>query len=544
MTAAHGADYDHEHGMAHDRGGMVTTATRITNEETAGTPASAIANAGLRIPDPQRYTFRPGKAFPVIKAKDPKEYLDAALAAERFIATHQVEDGDGIYWKDQCSDKEHISLYSGSTGVVYFYLELYRATGDQRFLNILQRGVRFLQRNWKAATIVDDEHHLFPSSRYDKVNHQAFPGEEYSQNIGPAGVGSVLYLVYRHFPSPDLRATLDDIADWLIGKATRDGKGVRWSGNPGIYLDGGSVLYLAQLYGEFHDERLKAFIDDYGKYLLSTTHRLPDGSVIADGTDQYRAYAMPNHEVGTAGGGYQLTLLYQITGDRKYLEAAEGTTKYLASIAVPQAKGHLIPVRVNHDGTPFNGNADLNDPLGDAGAQHGDLPERYDRPLCYLGDCNGVAGTVRLYYNLWRITGDKAWLAPIDDLTDGLLSVGAPERQSAGLWNAPYYCCGHASILQFFIGAYLAFHEERWLDLARRTADVLLGLATFTGDGDDRQAYWPVAWERIWPNDLTVTVGLYIGAAGIANALLQTYEVLTGTFAVDRLANDPWPDRQ
>lgn len=491
---------------------------------------------------PDQFAFAPGKAYPRVIATSPQQYLDAVLAAERHIAAHQRENEDGVYWADELCDDTHITLYSGATGILYFYLELYRITGDERFGEIVRKATRFLERNWRATTVPDEDHHLFPSAHYEEANGGAYPGEEFSLKLGPGGVGSILLRVYQRYPSDELRATLEDIGRYLDEHAVKDEKGARWSGNTGVYLDGGSFLYLALLFEEFHDKAIGELIDGYGRYLLSTIQEQPDDTVIADGTNLYRSFSMPNQEAGTSGGGYQLSRLYQLTGDERYLKAAEGAARYIEKIAVPQDKGYLIPARIEGDGTVFRGNSDLSDPAGDGSTQHGDLPVTYTNPLFYLGDCNGVAGTSRLFYNLYAITGDRTWLDPVYALTDGLESIGAPEHQSAGLWNGSHYCDGLSSVLPYFAGMAVVTGEDRWRDLVKRTADVLLGVAEHRtgGDGED-EIVWPVAWERIWPNDLSVSLGLYTGSAGIAAALLQAYALLDGRFTWDRLADDPWP---
>ncbi len=120
---------------------------------------------------------------------------------------------------------------------------------------------------------------------------------------------------------------------------------------------------------------------------------------------------------------------------------------------------------------------------------------------------------------------------------DGLESLDAPEKQSAGLWSL-YYCCGHASLVQYFVGLYEKFGDRRWKDLAERTATVLLGSAE---DLDGNAVDWPVSFFRLWPSRVTRGLGYYDGAAGIIVALLHIYASEKGACAVDRLVDDPLP---
>lgn len=503
------------------------------------------------MPNRAKYAFAVGRPFPKREAQDPSEYLQAVLDAERYIASHQRENADGIYWEDSITDGKHLSLYSGATGILYFYLELYKATYEARFANIVNESARYLVNNWRETTRLDEKHHLFPSSHYDEANGSAYPGEEFSLKIGPGGVGLVLSYVYREFRVDSVKETVTDIASHLIESARIDEKGARWSGNTGIYLDGGSFLFLVRYHELFLSEsdaktketvgKVRAFIDEYGKYLLSTTRTSPNGGYIVDGTNLYREFSMPNLEVGTAGGGYQLSRLYQVTGDERYLDAAREAAVYLRSIAVPQTKGVLIPARVNNDGTLFRGNADLADDEADEASQKGDLAGDYTKPVYYLGDCNGVAGSSRLFYNLYKITSDRSYLDYIYSLEDGLESIGAPDFQSSGCWNGVHFCCGLSGVLQYFVGLYEETGDPRWRDLIIRGANVLLGETEEEPEGG---LAWPVAWERIWPNDLSVSLGYYTGSAGIAASLLQAYLALNDKFEWDRFADDPFPDRR
>jgi hypothetical protein len=88
------------------------------------------------------------------------------------------------------------------------------------------------------------------------------------------------------------------------------------------------------------------------------------------------------------------------------------------------------------------------------------------------------------------------------------------------------------------VGLYQSDGNPRWRDLAVRTASVLLGEKEDLGDG---AANWPLAWERIKPDNITTPLGYYDGAAGIGGALLQIYLSENGQFQWNRLIDDPFP---
>jgi hypothetical protein len=76
----------------------------------------------------------------------PADYRAAALSAERWIAASAVRDRDGVRWPADPAVPTAITpdLYSGSAGVVLFYLELHHATGNERHLKEAVAGARAL----------------------------------------------------------------------------------------------------------------------------------------------------------------------------------------------------------------------------------------------------------------------------------------------------------------------------------------------------------------------------------------------------------------
>ena len=190
----------------------------------------------------------------------------------------------------------------------------------------------------------------------------------------------------------------------------------------------------------------------------------------------------------------------------------------LEEVRVPQEKGSAITYRIYDDGA---------------------IEKEGDRTVFYLGLCHGPAGTGRFYYELAKNTGDDVYRKILVDLVDGLEALGAPERQSPGFWNTVNYCCGHAGLVHFFIGLYLADHDERWRDLAVRAGDVLLGSEEIQADGSSD---WPIAFNRVDPDDFTRPLGYYDGAAGIAAVLLELYLLGKDEFVWPRFGDDPFPE--
>jgi hypothetical protein len=280
------------------------------------------------------------------------------------------------------------------------------------------------------------------------------------------------------------------------------------------------VLLLIELYARFREPEVAKLFPEIGRWYLSQGVKQPDGSVSYNGGVGLGFHAAdtpgnnwsPNFELGTAGAAYVLARLYEVTGDASYLEAAKGSAAYLEHIAIPQKKGSLIPYWVSTD----------------------------QEPIFYLGNCHGPAGSARLFYKLYDLTGDRHYFDRIVSLVDGLESLGAPERQSAGFWNNYSICCGNAALVQFFLGLYQADGDARWHDLAIRAGNVLFGERE---DHPDQSSSWTIAFERIHPDVFSDDYTYNNGAAGIGCVLLQLYLNESNQFDWRRLPDDPFPTK-
>ena len=75
-----------------------------------------------------------------------RDYLDAALAAERWIYASAQQNDRGTLWPADPRDPKSIStnLYTGTPGIVLLYLEAYHATGDKTFLESARSGAAAL----------------------------------------------------------------------------------------------------------------------------------------------------------------------------------------------------------------------------------------------------------------------------------------------------------------------------------------------------------------------------------------------------------------
>ncbi len=215
----------------------------------------------------------------------------------------------------------------------------------------------------------------------------------------------------------------------------------------------------------------------------------------------------PNFSHGTSGVATFLAELYRDTRDARYLEAARQGAKYMESIAKVDAGGVCW---VHHEG----------------------------EDLTYAGWCHGPAGTIRMYYSLWRATGEKRWIERAGQCAEWLLRNARAEdlKQGSGLWNVSM-CCGVAGIGDALCDWYHVSKDARCLRAAKACGDYLLQAGVREADG----MKWPQAEHRVRPELVQAQTGYSQGAAGIGLFLLKLHLVSSGKKALPwRLPDNPF----
>ena len=449
-----------------------------------------------------KYEFARGKAYPTRQANSPQDYLDAAFRAERFIAERQQEGPDGIYWlPDTPGDNPSLTLYGGVAGLSFLYSQLARVTGKQDYDHVAQESAHYLALHWRD--IIDKRTHVLTHDT------SKFPSYEEGYGSGVGGAGAILLYAADRYCSQEYIDAAKAIGQYYADTAQHDDAGAYWTGNTALSFDGGILLYLIRLYQDVREDWVRGLLEEGAHWFLAQGEPTENHGLKYDGFKGIMPYEPLNYSYGTAGAGYLLTLLYDVFADKRYLDAAESCARYLDTQFIPQEQGALLPYLL---GTR--------------------------KPFYYLGNCHGPAGTAKFYYKLHQETGDERYLQIIDSMVDGLETWGAPLTMSKGLWNTVNECCGVAGIAQLFINLYAADPKPRWKELAERSASVLLGWEYRHEDGSSD---WPLAWERLHPENIGSRIGLSNGTAGVAAVLLQLYTLEEGTLDWPHGIDDPFP---
>jgi lantibiotic modifying enzyme len=423
------------------------------------------------------------------RAED-RPHLAAALDAARWIRASTVKTGHGVSWPADPAHPDDVataspSLYSGAAGVVLFFLELHRATGDPADLALASAGA--------------DE--LLAS-----LDRQAEAG----LYTGLAGIGFVLNETAKATGEARHRDGARRVVASLKTRAVSWGTGVEWNDATDV-IDGGAGIGLFLLYAarELEDPDARTVAARAGQRLVKVARPDEGGLKWARtraATEPGEPVLLPNFSHGTAGVAYFLATLYQETREQAFLFEAIAGAAYLKAIAHTD---------------------------GDVCLVFHDEPEAAGRSLFYLGWCHGPAGTARLWRRLWQVTEDRDWLEWERRSAQGLLASGVPGQRAPGFWNNAGVCCGDAGVAEFFLGLHRATGDPAYLAFADRVSAHILAAATRDEDG----TRWIHAENRTQPKHLAAQTGWMQGAAGIGAWFLHRDAVAGGGNAAIG-----WPD--
>jgi lantibiotic modifying enzyme len=421
---------------------------------------------------------------PAVGQESGARYLGAARSAATWVRSVAVTTAKGRDWPADPAAKPpaaNPSLYAGTPGVVLFFLELARATGDRSYLDDAARG---------AETVLASATAEQGCGLWEGLAGSAFVLQETAKATGD-----------RRFADGARRAT-----EMIVQGAKPAGAGVEWGDTTDIISgSAGTGLFLLYAAREFQKPALAQLAARAGTRLIELARK--EGPGLKWAMDPKFPRLMPNFSHGTAGIAYFLAALYSETRDRRFLDAAVAGARYLQSVAKTAGDVCLV----------FH-----NEPDG--------------KDLYYLGWCHGPVGTARLFFRLYQVTNDREWLAWVQKSAQALRASGIPETQTPGFWNNVGQCCGSAGVADFFLALWRETGDARDLAFARRMVDDMLGRATPEAAG----LKWIQAEHRAQPALLIAQTGYMQGAAGIGSALVHFATALDKRPVGIRLPDSPF----
>jgi lantibiotic modifying enzyme len=416
----------------------------------------------------------------------PRPYLAEAQGAAKWLRTVAVPKTTGLGWAATPGPQAQAitNLYSGSAGVVLFFLELHNTTGLSSDLETARRGAQSL-----AAAI----------------EHEQSAG----LYTGLGGSGFVLTEVWKATKDPVFRDAANRALDRVKAMAKPVGDGVEWSPVSDIISGTAGIgLYLLYAARELDRPDAKALAEAAGRRLMSQQIEAPGGVKWAmEPGNPKRLY--PNFSHGTAGVAYFLATLGQATNNREFTQAALAGAAYLLKVAKTDGDVCLV---FHHE------------------------PEADGLDLYYLSWCHGPAGTARLFHRLAVVTADRAWRDWVGRAANGIRKSGIPEQRTPGFWNNVGQCCGSVGVAEFF----LSYHQETKDASALAFARELTKEITAKATRDEEGTRWIHAEHRVQPGNIGAQTGWMQGAAGIGAWYLRLDAFERGRKPLIKFPDAPW----
>ncbi len=447
------------------------------------------------------------------------DYIKIAEETAEWIKTTEKITKYGKRWIQSPDSDEDFSdypmltekaMYGGSAGIGLFYLRLYQATGKKVYLDEAKAAAADLIATDEGVEFYKKA--LGSKATEDKLIHvKNMPGWIAGTHNGPVGAGFFIMNLYKVTKEQEYLNYAIKVAQDLLAVAIEDERGIHFSNENDVCGDGGFITYLIALYHITENQKYLEKAIAIGDYILALGIEDPRGGKhwrVVDTTiiDFPEDVFWVNMAHGTSGVGWLFAILYQASGQKRFLQGAKDAAEYIKALAVGDENAVLVPYL---------------DSL-----ERGPSTEFY-----YLSWCHGPAGTAILFKALYEITQDEEYLSWVKRLARGIIEAGAPEQFSRGYWKSQSLCCGTPGILEHFVSVYKLTGEEEFLKYAKRAARTVIGQSQVDDDPQDiyklsAQRRWLGNWWRTIPNEVHSYTGLYIGSAGNAWSLLSLAGVL------------------
>lgn len=255
-----------------------------------------------------------------------EDYLKAAIDTAEWIDTLAIKTEYGRIWQalpeGQDGYREDVplftpkSMYDGSAGIGIFFIRLYEATGDTRWLTEAEEAAAHIIATkvgvkWYQTTLHSEVKGIIP-----------VPGWAAGPYNGPVGEAYFLEDLYQVTGKQAYRDYVLYVADVLLEATVTDERGLHWSDQEDITADGGFIVFLDILYRK----------TGIKKYLELAKEGLTYAMNIAVGDETGRLIPYQDHPVtgptydkyylstchGPVGSTLAFRELYEITREEIY----------------------------------------------------------------------------------------------------------------------------------------------------------------------------------------------------------------------------------
>ncbi|SNS78068.1 Lanthionine synthetase C-like protein [Ekhidna lutea] len=422
--------------------------------------------------------------------------LEKSEKVANWLSQQKLATNNHTIWVDELGEeKVSLSLSSGVSGKVLFYLDLYLSTGEQQYLDEAIIGCEYLVDEL-PQNVEDAKSIRNGTSLYGDISGSAFIlMETYKLTQEEKWKTSVLHclsLLDSMSIQPDGRYW-NNFNDVLVGSA-------------------GTGLLLLYLYDELDDPKALQIAKEAAESLEQRAVRNQDS--IYWHLNQNNSFNLPNFSHGASGIGYFYARLYETTNDEHYLNISRQVAKYLDLIAWKPENSFLLPY-----GFPDIG-----------------WERAYD-----IGWAHGPAGTARFFYKLWQVTNEGEWLEIVKQCANGIQYSGMPEQPNDRFGEAPFPIdmrFGTGGVIDFYINLHTAglieneaYINALFMELENQAVQ------------DSTTLYWPIERYGFMGGEdgsMATFTGYFYGAAGLGRLYTKRHNLINEREKGIKLPDDPF----
>ncbi len=243
-----------------------------------------------------------------------ENWLSLAIETEKYIAQSKYETPNGTTWQmmpDSIDSKGNQTLYHGSPGIILFYIELYNATKESKYLDEAIAGTEYL-----IETIPDTISNPYEVGLY----------------VGVAGHAFTVYEMYKVTNDERYKQSVLRSIDLIEQSAEKSKNGIHWGQiSEMLYGSAGIGLFMHYISDELESEKAENLSVQIAEGLLDSAIDTMNG-LRWKFDPSYKNYT-DNFSHGASGVAFFLSQTYHRTGQKKFLDASLKTAHLLDQLS-------------------------------------------------------------------------------------------------------------------------------------------------------------------------------------------------------------------
>ena len=426
-------------------------------------------------------------------------YFDTAKFAGSWLSynAEKVNDTGTIRWP-QYADTEVYSfnLYSGAAGIAVYFLNMYYATKDEKYLRYAEATANYI-----ADSAIEKDDGIYWLEEDETRSGAKYKYESCGFYTGASGIGWFflkLSEVYKNRGDSYLYnkffSLAKSCANYVIEKgAIKNGKDedkdcLNWQNSTDILAGSAGIgLFLIELYNTTKDAKYLSAAKFAGNWLIKNATVTKKSVCWSSHIGWDRIY--PNFSHGVAGIGYFFGRLYKVSKVEKYKKYMQMALNYLDNVAVKEGKTTKWWHYTGEGEKTFQ-----------------------------TGWCHGPAGTAYLYLFAYNMTKDDKYIETAKRSAAFIMQTAQPWNNKGYFWGHSA-CCGTAAVGNYFVDLYSYTKEKKYLVYANKVGDYLKSKAKI----DDFGLKWTNYDNHDKEGKIYYGYSFRIGAAGIGNFFLRLH---------------------